>query len=165
MARHAEYSLRGGAAARTDARWFEPAWKRKALWRRPLGIWILCLWCLLQGGPAFLASFGASGVLRFAVWVFFLLQVAFVAALLVPFKPGRYVLIAYLAGNILAFALAGWFFFLVGAAWGLRPAATLTAACIVLYLLFLTWAFFYLFHPDVAAYFDKQRTAESFEPL
>jgi hypothetical protein len=165
MPRNAEYSLRVGATPGARDRWFDPVWKRMALWRRPLGIWILCVWCLLQGGPAFLASFGSSGVLRFAVWVFFLLQAALVAGLLVPLKSGRYALIAYLAGNILAFAFAGWFFVFVGVAWGLRPAATLTATCIALYLLFLTWAFLYRFNPDVAAYFDNQRTFGDFESI
>lgn len=149
------YLLHGSAG--TTLRWRDRLLNGAGLWRRPIGIWLLCLWSLLQGGPAFIASFGSSGGLRVAVWVFFLLHVFFIAGLLIPIRIARYLLLLYAAGCIFAFSLAGWFFLFSAVAWGLRPTATLIAACIAAYLLLLAWAFFYLCHPTLKGYFEGGR--------
>lgn len=124
----------------------------KLLWRRPLGIWILCLWCMGQGLPAFMLSFSASGSLRAFIWLFFAAHLFFVVGLLLPLRFARVALAVYLAGNVFATALAGWFLVFVGVAWGLQvtPVAWLIAA----YGLFVSWGFMYLFHPDVRAYHE-----------
>lgn len=128
---------------------------------RPLGIWILWLWCLLQGLPALVVTFNASGGLRAAVWLFFLVQGFFVVGLLLRLPLARYLLLIYLAANVLLFSMVVWFFVYSALAWGAQLADALAMLVFVGYVLYLSWGFVYLFHPDVVAYFESRPTAKT----
>jgi hypothetical protein len=94
----------------------------------------------------------AGRLMSLAAWSFCAVQVFFLVGLLLPVRFARPLLLAYVAASILALALVVWFFVFVGVAWGLRGHDLPALAPLGVYLLFLTWALFYLSRPDIYDY-------------
>lgn len=94
----------------------------------------------------------AGRLLSLAAWGFCAGQVFFLVGLLRPVRLARPLLLAYVAANILALAVVLWFFVFVGLAWGIGNHDWPALAPLGAYFAFLTWALFYLFHPDVSDY-------------
>jgi hypothetical protein len=128
------------------------------LWGRPLGIWVLWLWCLFQGLPALVGTLNSGGAFRALVWGFFLLQGFFAVGLLLRLPLARHLLLIYLAINFFLLSLAVWFFVYTGLVWGAHRTDVLAVLVFVAYLLYLSWGFIYLFHPAVVAYFRSRTT-------
>jgi hypothetical protein len=122
------------------------------LLQRPLGIWILAAWCAVQAGVGAVFGLDAGRLMGLAAWGFCALHVFFLVGLLLPMRLARPVLLTYVAASVLGLAVVVWFFVFVGVAWGLRTSDFPAVAPIASYLLFLCWALFYLFHPDVRDY-------------
>jgi hypothetical protein len=122
------------------------------LLKRPVGVWVLMAWCVVQalaGAAIGLDSHGMRGALA---WGFTLMQVLFVAGLALPMGPVRHFVAAYLGANVFAAALATWSIVFVAVAWGLRNSDLPLVAPVAVYQVFVAWGFLYLFHPDVQVY-------------
>jgi hypothetical protein len=122
------------------------------LLQRPLGVWLLAAWCAAQAGVGAVFGLDAGRLMSLAAWGFCALQVFFLVGLLMPVRLARPLLLAYVAASILALAVVLWFFVFVGVAWGIGNHDWPALAPLAVYFAFLTWALFYLFHPDVQDY-------------
>ncbi len=122
------------------------------LLKRPVGVWILMVWCAVQALAGLVIGLDSSGMRGVLAWGFVIVQALFVAGLALPVSPTRHFVAAYLAVKIFAVAVAVWAIVFVATAWGLRNTDLPLVAPIVGYQVFVAWAFLYLFHPDVQAY-------------
>ena len=120
---------------------------------RPVGIWILALWSAMHAIAAILVSADASGMKSFIIWDVVLGELTIAGGLLVRWRPARYTLIAQVTLHVLVSALVVWAFVFVACAWGLHASDVAIVAFATGYLLFVCWAFMYLFHPGVQEYF------------
>jgi hypothetical protein len=122
------------------------------LLRRPVGIWILIAWCAVQAIAGIAMGFDSSGMRGTAVWGFAAAQALFIAGLALPFGPARHLVVAYLALKVFAVAVAVWAIVFVAVSWGLRQSDLPLILPVVGYQVFVSWAFLYLFDPDVQTY-------------
>lgn len=122
------------------------------LLKRPLGIWILMVWCAVQGAAGLAVALDAHGLRGAVAWGFTLMQVAFVAGLALPMALTRHFVATFVAANVFVVAVASWSIVFVAVAWGLRGSDLSLVAPVAAYQIFVAWAFLYLFHPDVQAY-------------
>jgi hypothetical protein len=122
------------------------------LLQRPIGVWLLAAWCATQAGVGAVFGLDAGRLMSLGAWAFCAVQVFFLVGLLMPVRLARPLLLAYVAASILALAVVLWFFVFVGLAWGIGNHDWPALAPLAAYFAFLTWALFYLFHPDVRDY-------------
>ena len=122
------------------------------LLKRPVGVWILMAWCGVQALAGLIIGLDSPGMRAVLPWTFALVQALFVAGLALPMGITRHFVVAYLAVKVFAVAVAVWGIVFVAVAWGLRNTDLPLVAPIVVYQVFVAWAFLYLFHPDVQAY-------------
>jgi hypothetical protein len=115
-------------------------------------VWILAAWCAAQAGVAAVFGLDAGRLAGLAALSFCALQVGFLTGLLLPWRPMRPLLLAYVAASIGGVAIVLWFFVFVGIAWGMRSNDLPIAGPVAAYFAFLAWALFYLLHPDVRDY-------------
>jgi hypothetical protein len=123
---------------------------------RPLGIWILALWSTAHAIAAMLAAPDASGTKGLVIWAVIVGEVALAFGLLKGWRPARYLLIAQVSAHVLVFGLFFWIAVFIAFAWGLRGGEPAIVLSIVAYLIFVCWAFMYLFHPDVEEFFASR---------
>jgi len=121
---------------------------------RPLGIWLLAIWCAAHIIPAILVSAEASGWRTFAIWLVVAVELAIAGGSLMHWAAARYALAAQIAVHISIAALVVWAFVFVAFAWGLHVSDAPIVASAVAYLLLGCWAFIYLFSPGVVDYFS-----------
>jgi len=126
------------------------------LLKRPIGIWILVVWCALQAGAGAFMGLGLHGTRGAAAWLFVAVQVAFIAGLLLPLKPARHFVVTYVGLQILAVGTAVWGIVFVSVAWGLRHSDLPLVVPVAVYQVFLAWAFMYIWHPGVQEYLKRQ---------
>jgi hypothetical protein len=129
------------------------------LLKRPIGIWILVVWCAVQAVAGVFLGLGLHGMRGTAAWLFVAVQVAFIAGLLFPLTPARHFVVTYVALQILAVGTAVWGIVFVSIAWGLRRSDLPLVAPVAVYQLFLAWAFMYIWHPGVQEYLKRQLVA------
>jgi len=122
---------------------------------KPVGIWILAIWCVAHTIPALLVSADASGVKSLLVGVAVVVELAIAGGLLIHWRPARYALIAQVTLHVFVSALVVWAFVFVAFAWGMHAADAPIVASATGYLLFACWAFMYLFHPEIEEYFAR----------
>ena len=120
--------------------------------KRPVGVWIVMVWCAVQGAAGLVVGLDSHGLRGTLAWGFVLLQVVFIAGLALPMARARHFVAAYLAVNVFAMALATWSVVFVATTWGLRNSDLPLVAPVAVYQAFVAWAFLYLFHPDVQVY-------------
>jgi hypothetical protein len=93
------------------------------LLKRPVGVWILMVWCAVQALAGLVIGLDSSGMRGVLAWGFVIVQALFVAGLALPVSPTRHFVAAYLAVKIFAVAVAVWAIVFVATAWGLRNTA------------------------------------------
>ncbi|HTS52467.1 MAG TPA: hypothetical protein VMH26_04270 [Burkholderiales bacterium] len=120
---------------------------------KPVGIWILALWCGAHTIPAILVSPEASGMKSLVIGAVVVWELTIAGGLLIRWRPAQYMLIAQVALHVFIAALVVWTFAFLAFAWGLHPSDVPIVACAVGYLLLVCSAFMYLFHPGVQEYF------------
>jgi hypothetical protein len=81
--------------------------------------------------------------------------------LLLPLKPARHFLAAYMALQIVAVGTAVWSIAFVAIAWGLRRTDMPLVIPVAIYQAFLAWAFMYIWHPGVQEYLKDQVIARA----
>ena len=131
------------------------------LTKRPLGVWILTVWCAVQGAVGVFLGGGSGGTRGLAAWLFVAVQVFFLAGLLLPLKPARHFIASYVGLHIVGVGTAVWSIVFVGIAWGLRRSDLPLVIPVIVYQLFLAWAFMYIWHPGVQAYLKDQVIARA----
>jgi hypothetical protein len=87
--------------------------------------------------------------------------VFFLAGLLLPLKPARHFIASYVGLHIVGVGTAVWSIVFVGIAWGLRRSDLPLVIPVIVYQLFLAWAFMYIWHPGVQAYLKDQVIARA----
>jgi hypothetical protein len=122
------------------------------LLKRPVGVWMLIVWCALQALAGLAIGIDSRGLRGALVWGFVIVQALFIAGLALPWALIRHFVAAYLAVNAFAVAVAGWGIVFVAVAWGLSNTDLPLVLPAAVYLVFVNWAFIYLFHPDVQGY-------------
>jgi hypothetical protein len=122
------------------------------LLKRPLGVWILMAWCAVQALGGLVIGLDSPGMRAVLAWTFAIVQALFVAGLALPMGATRHLVVVYLTVKFFALAVAVWAIIFVAVAWGLRNTDLPLVVPIVAYQVLVTWAFLYLFHPDVQAY-------------
>jgi len=133
------------------------------LLRRPLGVWILIAWCAVQAVAGMVVGFDSSGMRASAAWGFAAAQALLIVGLALPLGPARHLMVAYLALKVFAVAVALWAIVFVAVAWGLRHSDVPLVLPVVGYQLFVVWAFFYLFDPEVQSYLRGYVNAPVFD--
>lgn len=121
---------------------------------RPIGVWLLGLWCAGHAIPLSLLAVDASGFKSFFAWILVIVVLLAAGGLLMRLRIAQWVVVLQVAVHVFVFAVAGWAFVFVALAWGLHASEAAIVALIFAYLLFTFWAFMYLFYPDVMDYFD-----------
>ena len=120
----------------------------------PIGMWLIVLWCTLQSGLLLAVSSRVGGHAASAALAAGMLQIGLAAGMLMRLRWVRGALILYLGASLfvgtIVVAVLGLLYLYVG----LAHVETLIAALAGIYYLFMVWAFFYLFHPNLTDVFE-----------
>ena len=120
----------------------------------PIGMWLIVLWCTLQSGLLLAVSSQVGGHAASAALAAGMLQIGLAAGMLMRLRWVRGALILYLGASLfvgtIVVAVLGLLYLYVG----LAHVETLIAALAGIYYLFMVWAFFYLFHPNLTDVFE-----------
>ena len=123
---------------------------------RPVGVWILAFWSAAHAIPATFVAVDAGGAKSLIAWAVVIAEVALATGLLMGRSLARYVLIVQVAAHVLVFALFACAALFIAIVWGLHGVELAVVLSIVGYLLLVSWAFMYLFHPGVEEFFSRQ---------
>lgn len=120
----------------------------------PAGYWLIVVWCALQALPLVVVSTRLDGHAADAAILAAVIQLALAAGMLMRLRWVRLLLIACLAASLFVGTIVVAVLGLLYSYVGLAQVETLIAGAIVVYFLFLVWAFFYLFHPNLTEVFE-----------
>jgi hypothetical protein len=120
----------------------------------PIGYWVIVVWCALLSIPFVLMAGRLDGHAEQAAILAALLQIGLSAGMLLRLRWVRLLLILYVAGSLfigtMVVAVIGLLYVYVG----LAHVESLIGALAGAYYLFMVWAYFYLFHPNLTDVFE-----------
>ena len=122
---------------------------------RPVGVWILAFWSAAHAIPALFVAVDGAGTKGLLAWAVIIGEAALASGLIMRWRLARYLLIAQVTVHVFVFALLACGSMFIAIAWGLHGIELAVVLLIVAYLLFVCWAFIYLFHPEVDEFFTR----------
>jgi hypothetical protein len=126
-----------------------------------IGIWIVALWSIAHVVPAVWLAADTTGAKSVLLWIMIGGEVVLAAGLILGWRACRYLAMAQAIAHALVFSTVGWAFVFVAFAWGLHGNEVPILAGVGVYVLFIAWAFVYLFQPGVQDYFSKHGIARA----
>jgi hypothetical protein len=96
---------------------------------------------------------GTKGLL---LWLLAAAEILLAAGLVMGWRLFRYLAMAQLCVHALLFSLVAWAFLFVAFAWGLHGNEVPILCAVCVYVLFIAWAFVYMFSPNVGEHFARQ---------
>ena len=126
-----------------------------------VGIWLVALWSLAHVVPGVVLATDTGGTKGLLLWLLILGEIVLATGLVMGWKVFRYLALAQLCVHALLFSLVAWAFLFVAFAWGLHGNEVPILAAVSIYVLFIGWAFIYLFSPGVDDHFARQLQAHA----